>query len=481
MDSRPDERFDLYDRFVADLREGRLSDMFYDESDIVEIYDYAGDNEDEYVKLEALLYGARLYPDSSPLAVRRAYYYYHNNDDDAAAKLVERYGSDTVLWNIMRLKLSKDLMGADAIPAMERIFETAKHLDDEEVIQLVAVAEEKGIVDTLRTRAAEIVEKCEYPATFYYELGTVYDSVSEHKTAASLFEEATMVEPFNSMFWDALARTCYNEGDWERALNAADYALAIDDKSDKVIFIRLAAMARMKKDLPQVTKRLEELYRRQKPGVEQGEIAEVLMYCHEMEGDRAKAIALAREMNQSYPDERIWVDYMLIYEGDTPDGGLLDRYYNSIGGNCETEWLNWSTYCVSIGRHDSAVAILLALKRHGELRSGYSLLFESLYRLGRYEDVIGEFTRIDKGAVPGQYWWRPEIVLMVILSMIQTDDVDDGIAFARDVAGMGLSPAMDFQSQIAWHGTLRAIRDIIAAHEASGPVPVSDIDPFSVS
>lgn len=481
MDSRSDDRLDLYDRFAADLKEGRLSDVFYDESDIVEIYDFAGDNEDEYIKLEALLYGARLYPDSRPLAVRRAYYYFHNNDDDAAAKLVDRFADNSVLWNIMRLKLGKDITGENAATVLTRIIDSAKRLDDEDVIQLVGVAEEKGIVDRLREHAEAIAQKSEYPATFYYELGTVYDSISDHATAASLFEEATMVEPFNPMFWDALARTCYNGNDWPRALNAADYALAIDDKSDKVIFIRLAALARMRQDLPDVTKRLEELFGRQKPGQEHSEIAEVLMYCYEIEGNRTKAVNLAREMAKAYPEDRIWVDYMLVYMGDNIDDALLDRYYEACGGNCETEWLNWATYCASTGRIGSAVAILLALKRHNELQEGYGLLFESLYRLGLYDDVVSEFMGIDKDTVPGRYWWRPEVVLMVILSMIQGDKVDDGIAFARDVVRLGPSPDMDFASQIAWHGALRAIRDIIAAHEASEPIPVSDLDPFSLT
>ena len=62
--------------------------------------------------------------------------------------------------------------------------------------------------------------------------------------------------------------------------------------------------------------------------------------------------------------------------------------------------------------------------------------------------------------------------------MIHADKVEEGIAFARDVLAVEMPGQMRFDEQIAWHGTFRAIRDIIAAHEASEPIPVSGLDPF---
>ena len=163
MDNRPDERFELYDRFVADLKGGRRSDMFYDESDLVEIYDYASDNEDEYVKLEALLCGARLYPDSQALEVRRAYYYYHNSDTDAAVKMFERVNAcgdpNTALWEIMGLKLAKELASEEVKSAIETvIMPMQRKFDDEDVIQFVAMIDEKGLLEWASSRRAAIAE-----------------------------------------------------------------------------------------------------------------------------------------------------------------------------------------------------------------------------------------------------------------------------------------------------------------------------------
>ena len=67
--SNPNE--ELARRFRADL--GRpISERYYSEDELVSIFDYSGDRGDDYLRTEALLLGARLYPDSPELLQRRA-------------------------------------------------------------------------------------------------------------------------------------------------------------------------------------------------------------------------------------------------------------------------------------------------------------------------------------------------------------------------------------------------------------------------
>lgn len=53
MEEPADERRQLYDRFRSELATSPR-DMFFDEKELVEIYDQAGDLDDEHVKLEVL-------------------------------------------------------------------------------------------------------------------------------------------------------------------------------------------------------------------------------------------------------------------------------------------------------------------------------------------------------------------------------------------------------------------------------------------
>jgi len=69
MQENPEEQETerLYQRFKQSLSD-REDMPFFDEDDLVAIYDYAGDYDDDYVRLEVLFYSARYYPDSMPLS-----------------------------------------------------------------------------------------------------------------------------------------------------------------------------------------------------------------------------------------------------------------------------------------------------------------------------------------------------------------------------------------------------------------------------
>ena len=54
-------RKELYNKFKASLCQP-VAERFFDEDELVELYDYAGDINDDYVQMEVLFCGARLYP-----------------------------------------------------------------------------------------------------------------------------------------------------------------------------------------------------------------------------------------------------------------------------------------------------------------------------------------------------------------------------------------------------------------------------------
>ena len=60
------ERAELMERFGNDLSKP-FSERYYSEEELLEVFDTAGDMSNDYVQLEALMLGARLYPDSVAL------------------------------------------------------------------------------------------------------------------------------------------------------------------------------------------------------------------------------------------------------------------------------------------------------------------------------------------------------------------------------------------------------------------------------
>ncbi len=67
MSSDTNPREELYRRFRQSLSQP-VTERYFDEDELVEVYDYAGDISDDYVQMEALFCGARLYPESQALS-----------------------------------------------------------------------------------------------------------------------------------------------------------------------------------------------------------------------------------------------------------------------------------------------------------------------------------------------------------------------------------------------------------------------------
>ena len=121
---------ELTRRFRADLARP-VGERFYSEDDLIDIFDYAGDIADDYLRMEALLLGARLSPDSVELTERRAIFYLYLDRRAFKAYLEDNPAVDTPLWQILRLNL---LNPGD--PAVERVLQSfvdhAGRLTDEE-------------------------------------------------------------------------------------------------------------------------------------------------------------------------------------------------------------------------------------------------------------------------------------------------------------------------------------------------------------
>ena len=67
QDNNDDTRQGLYNEFESEIVKAGNPEAYFDENDLVEIFDYASDMDNYIVKMEVLLYGARHYPASEAL------------------------------------------------------------------------------------------------------------------------------------------------------------------------------------------------------------------------------------------------------------------------------------------------------------------------------------------------------------------------------------------------------------------------------
>lgn len=206
-DSNPRE--ELYNRFMDSLRKP-ASERFFDEDELVEIFDYAGDVADEYARAEVLFCGARLYPDSEPLRERRALFYFDIEDAEkdlkdgsAAAFLIDNAEHSSMLFDIVRLEVNRP---ENPVAALEFLMEQYPRFSDEETIRFIDLAFDLDCYEWVIANMERLRRKATFTPALLHEVMHEADQKDDSATVALLAEELIEAEPFVFAYWAMLFR-----------------------------------------------------------------------------------------------------------------------------------------------------------------------------------------------------------------------------------------------------------------------------------
>ncbi len=236
MDNESNTREELYRRFRKSLVEP-VAERFFDEDELCYIYDYAGDLNDDYVQLEVLLCGARLYPESHRLAERKALLYLDTEDDESneRTKAAENYLADnpelsSILFDIARLQVNRP---ENAEEALEFLLHQYDNFEDEEIIRFVDLACELDCYEWLTENLDRIADKVPFKPSLYYELAREADERADDKTLIKVADALIELEPFTDVYWMFLLRGQARAGMKEEAKQTFEYAKAIVNDSQE--------------------------------------------------------------------------------------------------------------------------------------------------------------------------------------------------------------------------------------------------------
>ncbi|MDE6430034.1 MAG: hypothetical protein K2K65_02560, partial [Duncaniella sp.] len=385
MDERNDRR-DLYEEFESEVVKRGNTEAFFDESDLIEIFDYASDYDNFIVKMEVLLYGAVHYPKSEALATRRAWLYYSFGDVEVTTEVNNRVSQRGVLNKLLSLRARNADLGmlpATIIEELEAILDSTDDFEDEEIIQFTDYAMEMHLEDWLKANRERIQSKCSYPQTFLYEFADRSEENEDLETAAQLFEELTMLEPFTLDFWLRLATVQINREDYENALSSAEYALAIDANSIMAMRIKGAALYRLERGPEAVA----EIYRKVIESTEAEEtdistLAAALIEC----GRQEEAVTMLTDYLREHLHSRLAIDVLLVL-----DRKIAYPYLQSIisaGFITEKDAIDWARSHVVHGQFASAALICLIYDEIRGIESDVAFLLEVCYFALDFENVV---------------------------------------------------------------------------------------------
>lgn len=240
----------LYNKFLSEMDQP-LSSRYYEEDELLDIFDYASDIADDAVRMEVILLAQRLYPGSSDIAERKAMLYWGIGNDTAATKVMNTIHGKHFLARLTKLRIDK---GKDGLSEsdLSRLIKGVKagSLPDEEIIQLIEAAEDSQQQKWLMDNYDRLKALAEYPETLMYDLvDPVIDWLGKDGSefVGRLLDDLTMASPYDLGYWEFAAQTELERlDDPQRALGFVEYALAINPRSVKSLVMKSEALLNLK-------------------------------------------------------------------------------------------------------------------------------------------------------------------------------------------------------------------------------------------
>ena len=346
------ERNELLSRFRESLKKP-LSERYFDEDELIDLFDDAGDLNDDYLRLEILAVAARFYPDSDYLNQRRCLLYGQLSDVAGKQMLANSESCTGPFWDIMRLRENPGLPSSQIEAALNDILESKPEMEDEEVVQLIRVAADLNQPSWLLKNQKRLNARCHNRRLVLLESAVAMETMQRYKDSAQMLTELVEIDPFSFSNWVMLAHQYLALGDDEQYEQAIDYALALRPDDWQALCVKGKYLLARDRAAEAV-----EVLRRAVKGADNSEPLRILAYALRATGRKEDSLKACRKVLRDFPadDYMVIPDMVLLAPTDIDD--LLDRFYRSNRDNSELFWRSWAERMFEIGEVDAAVAII---------------------------------------------------------------------------------------------------------------------------
>ncbi len=472
MDNIDKEREELCERFRKDLSRP-LSERFYSEEELVVIFDYAGDCFDDYLRSEALLLGARFYPDSRELLERRAIFYQDFEGSSFESFLDDNPDLQSPLWQILLLNR---FVGPqeDAIARVSAFIE-ANHLnEDEQVIQFVQMTSRLRITQWLYDNFDLIKLKCNYLPTLYYEVAIVAELEGNNDIQVKMLLELTELEPYNADYWTMLAIAYFRSDKLDEGATALDYALAIDPNHIEALKAKLRIQDPSKKEVSEALyNKLLEL------APDDADVAFNVIVHAEFDGSHRNVVKIVKKVlplcSMSMPLAAKAIEY-----GQASETMLRSLY--DFGATDADDWRTLAETAYRSGDFNMVATINHVFEeKNGEKLDCDLLLMRMMFKQKHYHAVINIFINDNSSQALHDSERLYEGFAMMLLSMLRLGEIEAAINAAD-----GMLQMFEVRDSIA-PGTLTEqfgiktfLNDIIKRANAKRPTNWENYDPMGL-
>lgn len=372
----------LYNKFRGELAGNDIS-LYYDEGDLADIFDYAGDLHDDYVRLEVLLLGNRLFPDSELLLERRAIWLANIGNEPLRQFILDHpRNNPSVMWDILRVRANAPYSTDEAIRELESLLERHNLDDDETIIQFVGLVRHLELEDWLVKNLDNVRDKCKYPPTLLFEIARMAENRPQSQAVIPLLEELTELDPFNTDYWGLLAELQSNSEQYTESLSSLEYAKALEP--DDVELLTIEGYNYLKLD------RIDDAINafRHALAVDNNYFIAKrnLLEAYKLKGDTEKGAELVRQLFLADPSDTALLCEMIVAFPDELSDTLAHYYANNDAD--ENEAIMHVGELCRMGYEAVALTYMRWYQlNYGLSTQGQMVFIELLYHNGLYQEA----------------------------------------------------------------------------------------------
>ncbi len=421
-----DEYKDIEDLLIEfyKIKRGEKHNML-NEEDFESLIDFFESNKDQENASLACDIATTLYPFSSILHLRKAEFLTDHKKYGQALKILDIL-DELDPHNIECVFLKSDILieqnkFADAIDILEKQVDKFDSADKTDILlELSEIYDEleefEKVYETLKRVLAYEPnnEDALLRICFWAEINNRHeDSIEFH---LQLIEEV----PFNAMAWYNLGVAYQGIKLYEKAIDAYEYCLAIDDKFEYAY--RNMGDAYMQ--LKQYTKAIEVLETHLSIAKAEDIILEAIGFCWEKQKDYTKARQYYRKASQLSPqDDLIFFKIGETYSKEAQWEKAIKAYSVALHINKSN-----ASYCLALGNcllemgadKEALVCYLNAVQLRPDIKSTWQSLVKALYTFGYYEEALTQLSIAES-----HYAYKIEFVYyraVILLALGKTKD-----------------------------------------------------------
>jgi len=407
---------DLLRRY-EDVKNGEATGIL-DEDEFERVIEYYFQNNNEEQALLACDIARTYYPFSSSVLLLRAEILTQSQKFGQALKVLDE------LEQYDQHNLDAVLLRSDILLSQFKYDQAAAHLEQripefsgkdkiEILLELSDVYDECEEFDAVFDTLKRIVKLDRRNEEALQKLCFWADFTDRNEESVALHTELTEEDPYNALAWFNLGAAFQGMKLYEKAIDAYEYCVAIDEKFEFAYRNMADAYMRMK----WYEKAIEVLEKHLEIAKAEDVIFEAMGYCWEKKKDFPKARHYYRQASQLSPqDDSIFFKIGETYAREKQWEKAVKSYSVALHLNKEN-----ASYCMAIGNclmemdatSEALVCYLNAVRLKPGNKTTWAALIRGLYKAGYYEEALTqiEVARENCGDKPDFRYFQSALLL----------------------------------------------------------------------